>query len=164
MPESKAVMQPRRNAIRASAIRRYVRPRSLWLSGAQIHPSREERNPFRSSRCTQCPVPATVRTPNPRPRSSAAKSSGTSSPSPAACTRDGTTGRSGTALDAAASQSAGRTSGRMRGLSRADIVDVAVAVADAEGTKAVSMRRIDRDLRVGELPPRPRNLWTTAER
>ncbi|HUC22806.1 MAG TPA: hypothetical protein VMA73_08880 [Streptosporangiaceae bacterium] len=52
----------------------------------------------------------------------------------------------------------------MRGLSRADIVDVAVAVADAEGTKAVSMRRIDRDLRVGELPPRPRNLWTTAER
>ena len=39
----------------------------------------------------------------------------------------------------------------MRGLSRADIVDVAVAIADAEGTEAVSMRRIARDLRVGAM-------------
>src|SRR5580700_143195 len=45
--------------------------------------------------------------------------------------------------------SPGRSPGRMRGLSRADIVDVAVAIADAEGTDAVSMRRIARDLRVG---------------
>jgi hypothetical protein len=43
---------------------------------------------------------------------------------------------------------AGRRTG---GLSRADIVDVAVAVADAEGTEAVSMRRIARDLRVGAM-------------
>ena len=41
--------------------------------------------------------------------------------------------------------------GRARGLSRADIVDVAVAVADAEGTAAVSMRRIAKDLRVGVM-------------
>jgi AcrR family transcriptional regulator len=40
---------------------------------------------------------------------------------------------------------------RTGGLSRADIVDVAVAVADAEGTEAVSMRRIARDLRVGAM-------------
>jgi AcrR family transcriptional regulator len=45
----------------------------------------------------------------------------------------------------------GRSPGRMRGLSRADIVDVAVAIADAEGTEAVSMRRIARDLRVGAM-------------
>ena len=45
----------------------------------------------------------------------------------------------------------GRPSGRERGLSRADIVDVAVAIADAEGTEAVSMRRIARDLRVGAM-------------
>ena len=45
----------------------------------------------------------------------------------------------------------GRTPGRMRGLSRADIVDVAVAIADAEGTEAVSMRRIARDLRAGAM-------------
>jgi AcrR family transcriptional regulator len=45
----------------------------------------------------------------------------------------------------------GQGPGRMRGLSRADIVDVAVAVADAEGTEAVSMRRIARDLRVGAM-------------
>src|SRR6202042_2922604 len=44
-----------------------------------------------------------------------------------------------------------RQPGRMRGLSRADIVDVAVAIADAEGTEAVSMRRIARDLRVGAM-------------
>jgi len=48
-------------------------------------------------------------------------------------------------------QGPGRTPGRMRGLSRADIVDVAVAIADAEGTEAVSMRRIARDLRVGAM-------------
>jgi AcrR family transcriptional regulator len=44
-----------------------------------------------------------------------------------------------------------RQPGRMRGLSRADIVDVAVAIADAEGTEAVSMRRIARDLRAGAM-------------
>jgi Bacterial regulatory proteins, tetR family len=44
-----------------------------------------------------------------------------------------------------------RQPGRVRGLSRADIVDVAVAIADAEGTEAVSMRRIARDLRVGAM-------------
>lgn len=41
--------------------------------------------------------------------------------------------------------------GRTRGLSRADIVDVAVAIADAEGTDAVSMRRIAKDLQVGAM-------------
>ena len=40
---------------------------------------------------------------------------------------------------------------RAGGLSRADIVDIAVAIADAEGTEAVSMRRIARDLRVGAM-------------
>lgn len=40
---------------------------------------------------------------------------------------------------------------RMRGLSRADIVGTAIAVADAEGTDAVSMRRIARELRVGAM-------------
>ena len=44
-----------------------------------------------------------------------------------------------------------RAPGRMRGLSRADIVDAAVAIADSEGTEAVSMRRIARDLRVGAM-------------
>lgn len=43
---------------------------------------------------------------------------------------------------------AGRRTG---GLSRADIVDCAIAIADAEGTEAVSMRRIARDLRVGAM-------------
>lgn len=38
-----------------------------------------------------------------------------------------------------------------RGLSRDDIVTTAIAVADAEGTAAVSMRRIARDLRVGAM-------------
>jgi AcrR family transcriptional regulator len=41
--------------------------------------------------------------------------------------------------------------GRARGLSRADIVAAAVAIADAEGTGAVSIRRIARDLRVGAM-------------
>jgi AcrR family transcriptional regulator len=41
--------------------------------------------------------------------------------------------------------------GRGRGLSQADIVDVAVAVADAEGTAAVSMRRIAKDLQAGVM-------------
>jgi AcrR family transcriptional regulator len=45
----------------------------------------------------------------------------------------------------------GGTSPRARGLSRADIVDIAVAVADAEGPGAVSMRRIAKDLRVGAM-------------
>ncbi|MGC8714118.1 MAG: hypothetical protein ACP5RH_17160, partial [Leptodesmis sp.] len=43
---------------------------------------------------------------------------------------------------------AGRRTG---GLSRADIIDTAIAIADAEGTEAVSMRRIARDLRVGAM-------------
>jgi AcrR family transcriptional regulator len=40
---------------------------------------------------------------------------------------------------------------RARGLSRADIVATAVTIADAEGTEAVSMRRIARELRVGPM-------------
>jgi AcrR family transcriptional regulator len=44
-----------------------------------------------------------------------------------------------------------RPGGRARGLNRADIVDVAVALADAEGTEAVSMRRIAKDLQVGAM-------------
>ncbi|HEX7165307.1 MAG TPA: TetR/AcrR family transcriptional regulator [Trebonia sp.] len=44
-----------------------------------------------------------------------------------------------------------RPGGRARGLARADIVDIAVAVADAEGTAAVSMRRIAKDLQVGVM-------------
>lgn len=39
----------------------------------------------------------------------------------------------------------------MGGLSRASIVAAAIAIADAEGTEAVSMRRIARDLRVGAM-------------
>jgi AcrR family transcriptional regulator len=45
----------------------------------------------------------------------------------------------------------GRPAPRARGLSRADIVDVAVAIADAEGTGALSMRRIAKDLQVGVM-------------
>jgi AcrR family transcriptional regulator len=45
----------------------------------------------------------------------------------------------------------GRPGGRARGLSRADIVAIAVAIADAEGTGAVSMRRIAKDLQVGVM-------------
>ncbi|HEY6495489.1 MAG TPA: TetR/AcrR family transcriptional regulator [Trebonia sp.] len=45
----------------------------------------------------------------------------------------------------------GRPSPRARRLSRADIVDIAVAIADAEGTGAVSMRRIAKDLQVGVM-------------
>ncbi len=45
----------------------------------------------------------------------------------------------------------GQPGGRARGLSRADIVDCAVAIADAEGTAAVSMRRIAKDLQVGVM-------------
>lgn len=44
-----------------------------------------------------------------------------------------------------------RPGGRARGLTRADIVDIAVAIADAEGTAAVSMRRIAKDLQVGVM-------------
>ncbi len=40
---------------------------------------------------------------------------------------------------------------RVSGLSRADIVATAIAAADAEGTQAVSMRRIARELRVGAM-------------
>ena len=45
----------------------------------------------------------------------------------------------------------GREPRRPRGLSRDDIVASAIAIADAEGTAAVSMRRIARDLRVGAM-------------
>jgi AcrR family transcriptional regulator len=45
----------------------------------------------------------------------------------------------------------GQAGRRTGGLSRADIVDCAIAIADAEGTEAVSMRRIARDLRVGAM-------------
>jgi AcrR family transcriptional regulator len=44
-----------------------------------------------------------------------------------------------------------RPAARARGLSRADIVDIAVAIADAEGTGAVSMRRIAKELQVGVM-------------
>ena len=40
---------------------------------------------------------------------------------------------------------------RDRGLSRAEIVDAAIAVADAEGPDAISMRRIARELRAGAM-------------
>ena len=50
-----------------------------------------------------------------------------------------------------AKQDGGQPGGRGRGLSRADIVDCAVAIADAEGTAAVSMRRIAKDLQVGVM-------------
>lgn len=40
---------------------------------------------------------------------------------------------------------------RGRGLSREDIIDAAIAVADAEGTEAVSMRRIARELGTGTM-------------
>lgn len=40
---------------------------------------------------------------------------------------------------------------RAHGLTREDIVDAAIAVADAEGTEAVSMRRIARELGVGAM-------------
>jgi AcrR family transcriptional regulator len=45
----------------------------------------------------------------------------------------------------------GRPAPRARGLSQADIVTAAVALADAEGREAVSIRRIARDLRVGPM-------------
>jgi AcrR family transcriptional regulator len=44
-----------------------------------------------------------------------------------------------------------RPAARARGLSRADIVKIAVAIADAEGTAAVSMRRIAKELQVGVM-------------
>jgi len=50
-----------------------------------------------------------------------------------------------------AKQDGRQPGGRARGLSRADIVDCAVAIADAEGTAAVSMRRIAKDLQVGVM-------------
>lgn len=40
---------------------------------------------------------------------------------------------------------------RVRGLSRADIVDTAITIADTEGTDAVSMRRIAREMRAGAM-------------
>ena len=45
----------------------------------------------------------------------------------------------------------GRAALRARRLDRSDIVDAAVAIADAEGTEAVSMRRIAKDLQVGAM-------------
>ena len=45
----------------------------------------------------------------------------------------------------------GRPAHRARGLSQADIVHAAMAIADAEGADAVSIRRIARDLRVGPM-------------
>ena len=45
----------------------------------------------------------------------------------------------------------GRGRRRPRGLSREDIVATAIAIADAEGTAAVSMRRIARDRGVGAM-------------
>ena len=48
--------------------------------------------------------------------------------------------------------SAGRSrGGRDRGLSRAEIISTAIAVADDEGPEALSMRRIARELRVGAM-------------
>src|ERR1700691_2380649 len=41
--------------------------------------------------------------------------------------------------------------GRDRGLSRAEIISAAIAVADAEGPEALSMRRIARELRAGPM-------------
>ena len=40
---------------------------------------------------------------------------------------------------------------RVRGLSQADIVTTAIAIADADGTDAVSMRRIAREMRAGAM-------------
>ncbi len=45
----------------------------------------------------------------------------------------------------------GRPAPRARGLSRGDIVAAAIALADAEGANAVSIRRIARDLRAGPM-------------
>lgn len=45
----------------------------------------------------------------------------------------------------------GRPGRRARGLELADIVSAAVTVADAEGTEAISMRRIARELNVGTM-------------
>jgi AcrR family transcriptional regulator len=45
----------------------------------------------------------------------------------------------------------GKEPGRLRGLTRDDIVATAIDIADAEGTAAVSMRRIARDLHVGAM-------------
>ena len=45
----------------------------------------------------------------------------------------------------------GRPASRARRLDRSDIVDAAVAIADVEGTEAVSMRRIAKELQVGAM-------------
>ena len=45
----------------------------------------------------------------------------------------------------------GQRGGRDKGLTREDIVRMAVEIADAEGIDAVSMRRIARDLRAGAM-------------
>jgi AcrR family transcriptional regulator len=48
-------------------------------------------------------------------------------------------------------QRGGGPRGRDRRLTRDDIVDAAIALADAEGVEAVSMRRLARDLRAGPM-------------
>jgi AcrR family transcriptional regulator len=48
-------------------------------------------------------------------------------------------------------QHRGQPPRRVRGLSRADIVSTAIAIADAEGTDAVSMRRIAREMHAGAM-------------
>jgi AcrR family transcriptional regulator len=45
----------------------------------------------------------------------------------------------------------GRPAARARRLGRSDIVDVSVTIADSEGTEAVSMRRIAKELQVGVM-------------
>ena len=52
---------------------------------------------------------------------------------------------------APAARQRGRARGRNRGLTRADIVAAAVALADVEGVDAVSMRRLAGDLRAGAM-------------
>jgi AcrR family transcriptional regulator len=48
-------------------------------------------------------------------------------------------------------ENGGRPGRRARGLEVAEVVEAAIAVADAEGTDAVSMRRIARELNVGTM-------------
>jgi AcrR family transcriptional regulator len=51
----------------------------------------------------------------------------------------------------ARSGSPGTSSGTRHGLSRAEIVEAAIAVADAEGPEAISMRRIAREVGAGAM-------------
>jgi AcrR family transcriptional regulator len=54
-------------------------------------------------------------------------------------------------LSHSARRGGGSGARRARGLSQADIIDVAIKVADAEGADAVSMRRIAHAMRVGAM-------------